>query len=599
MFNMIFSLIFFIYVQVFGDFTRDDHPPQKVSNQRPNGSVGTGREDTSAYRKLIRSLPNAFSSTQNQDQFFESDELQTDFFSQVGDYDSLIQSLHRMRGLLREEKKGELLPIYIRLAYAHHQKSNVDSLIFWRRQAERRVGLRAEYSGMILLLKGLESSFNASYSTSIGFLLEAAKIFEERNQSANLAKAYQSLAFNFYQMADFESQEFYLLKQIEVDQALGNRLARIGAYNNLGVSYKKRDSLDKALFYYGLAYQELKVFNSPFLTAQNLTNRANIFEQLGDYPAAERLFLACQQLSAQHGITYGLLLSNMNLGNLYRLMKKYSLSESNLNQALSLAKSLKSKKEEALVFERLSWLERDRGAFDKAYENLVLYKNLNDSLVNESVRNTANELTAKYESENKEKEISSLSQDKLSQQYIMALMGVLGIMLLSVVFWWKSKNQLIHIKLALAENLNLVKEEALKLREKDLLQQTMEKVASKEQMQELVKKIKEGNSPEKIKTQVRAIEFKQNPWNDMVEKFKLLNPQFIQKIYKSYPQLTQNDVELCSLIKMNLSTKEIAQILRITDQSVRTKKYRLIKKLNLTKETDLVTWVNTLAMEEN
>jgi DNA-binding CsgD family transcriptional regulator len=181
----------------------------------------------------------------------------------------------------------------------------------------------------------------------------------------------------------------------------------------------------------------------------------------------------------------------------------------------------------------------------------------------------------------------------------MALMGVLGIMLLSVVFWWKSKNQLIHIKLALAENLNLVKEEALKLREKDLLQQTMEKVASKEQMQELVKKIKEGNSPEKIKTQVRAIEFKQNPWNDMVEKFKLLNPQFIQKIYKSYPQLTQNDVELCSLIKMNLSTKEIAQILRITDQSVRTKKYRLIKKLNLTKETDLVTWVNTLAMEEN
>ena len=595
---MIFHLFFFIHLQLFGNLLKEEDPRQTVGNQQVKEYVSIGREDSSDYVEVFSSLRDKFFATQNRDQLFESDDLKTDFFSQVGDYDSLIQSLHKMRGLLREEKKGELLPIYIRLAYAHHQKSNVDSLIFWRRQAERRVGLRAEYSGMILLLKGLESSFNASYSTSIGFLLEAAKIFEERNQSANLAKAYQSLAFNFYQLADFESQEFYLLKQIEIDQAMGNRLSLIGAYNNLGVSYNKRDSLDKALFYYGLAYQELTVLKNPFLTAQNLTNRANIFEKLGNYPAAERLFLACQQLSDQHGITYGILLSNLNLGNLYRMMKKYSLSEVNLNQALSLAKLLKLKKEEALVFERLAWLERDRGAFQKAYENLSLNKSLKGSLENESVRNAANELKMKSESEKKENEINSLSNDKLPQLYFMALIGVFVLMLLLVIYWWKNKNQLIHIKLALAENLNQVKEEALRLREKEILQQTMEKVNLKDQMEELVREINEGNSQEKIKTQVRTIAIKQSPWNDLVEKFKLLQPEFIEKLTTSYPQLTQNDIELCSLIKLNLSTKEIAQILRITDQSVRTKKYRLLKKLELTKETDLVTWVNAFAATE-
>lgn len=179
----------------------------------------------------------------------------------------------------------------------------------------------------------------------------------------------------------------------------------------------------------------------------------------------------------------------------------------------------------------------------------------------------------------------------------MALMGVFLVMLSLVIYWLRNKNQLIQVKLDLAENLNQVKSETLKLRENDLLQQTMEKVALKDQMQDLVNKIKEGTSHEKIENQVRAIELKQNPWNDLVEKFKLLHPQFIEKLTIAYPQLTQNDLELCSLIKMNLSTKEIAQILRITDQSVRTKKYRLLKKLDLTRETDLATWVNILEVK--
>lgn len=586
-------LLILVRSEISGNAQKEFAPLDAFKRQQRNDFVRMGKEDPTAYEKLFSALQKEFASNQDQKQIFELYDWHTDFLYKIGDYDSLIQTLHRMRGLLDDEKKEDLIPIYSRLANAHDLKSNVDSLIFWRIQVEQIAGSKSDYKGQILLLKGLESSYNASYSRSIALVLEAAKIFEEGNQSANLARAYQSLAFDFYQIGDYESQESYLLKQIEIEQALENSFSLIKAYNNLGASYNKRDALDKALFYYELAYEELTVLQNSFLTAQNLTNRANIFEKLGDYPAAERLFLACQQLSEQHGITYGILLSNLNLGNLYRMMKKYSLSESHLNTASSLAKSLKLKKEEALVFERIAWLERDQGAFDKAYENLSRYYALNDSLVNEAVRNTANELKTKYESEKKANEIISLSNDKLYQQYIMALMGFILVLLLSGIYWWRNQHQLIQVKLALAENLNQMKEEALKLREKDLLQQTMEKVALKEQMQELIKKFKEGNSHENIENQVKAIEIKQNPWNDMVEKFKLLHPEFIEKLNRSYPQLTQNDFELCSLIKMNLSTKEIARILRITDQSVRTRKYRLLKKLELTEETDLVTWVNT------
>lgn len=42
---------------------------------------------------------------------------------------------------------------------------------------------------------------------------------------------------------------------------------------------------------------------------------------------------------------------------------------------------------------------------------------------------------------------------------------------------------------------------------------------------------------------------------------------------------------------MNLSTKEIAQLLNITYRSVELKRYRLRKKLNLGTEANLVEWL--------
>nr|NQU91355.1 hypothetical protein [Bacteroidota bacterium] len=57
------------------------------------------------------------------------------------------------------------------------------------------------------------------------------------------------------------------------------------------------------------------------------------------------------------------------------------------------------------------------------------------------------------------------------------------------------------------------------------------------------------------------------------------------------PNLTQNELKLCSYLRMNLSTKEIAQMLNISLESVTTKRYRLRKKLQLENEENLVEFI--------
>lgn len=69
--------------------------------------------------------------------------------------------------------------------------------------------------------------------------------------------------------------------------------------------------------------------------------------------------------------------------------------------------------------------------------------------------------------------------------------------------------------------------------------------------------------------------------------FERLHPNFFYIISERYPELTPTDKRMIALIKMNLSTKEIATLLHISTSSANTARYRLRKKLKLSSEDSL------------
>ena len=67
-------------------------------------------------------------------------------------------------------------------------------------------------------------------------------------------------------------------------------------------------------------------------------------------------------------------------------------------------------------------------------------------------------------------------------------------------------------------------------------------------------------------------------------KVNLVYHEFLNQFIKDYPGLTENELHLISLLKLKLTTKEIANIKNISADSVKVLRYRLRKKLNFTKE---------------
>lgn len=76
------------------------------------------------------------------------------------------------------------------------------------------------------------------------------------------------------------------------------------------------------------------------------------------------------------------------------------------------------------------------------------------------------------------------------------------------------------------------------------------------------------------------------------DQLQALDSTFITKLKEIHPRLTGNDLTLCSFIRLNMDTQQIADITGIETASVRRQRSRLRRKLGLDDGTDLTTFLN-------
>ena len=67
--------------------------------------------------------------------------------------------------------------------------------------------------------------------------------------------------------------------------------------------------------------------------------------------------------------------------------------------------------------------------------------------------------------------------------------------------------------------------------------------------------------------------------------------EFMQRLQRDHPSLSPSELKFCCLLRANLSTKEIAQILGISSRSVDLKKYRLKIHMELSKDMSLLHYI--------
>ena len=112
----------------------------------------------------------------------------------------------------------------------------------------------------------------------------------------------------------------------------------------------------------------------------------------------------------------------------------------------------------------------------------------------------------------------------------------------------------------------------------------------KEELSHLMKGLENPQAIAELKKMIRTLNEDDNldeEWKNFAKHFDKVHSDFLSMLKKRHTTITPNELKLCAYLRMNLTTKEIAQILNISVRGVEIGRYRLRKKLQIPTEISL------------
>lgn len=89
-----------------------------------------------------------------------------------------------------------------------------------------------------------------------------------------------------------------------------------------------------------------------------------------------------------------------------------------------------------------------------------------------------------------------------------------------------------------------------------------------------------------------------NDWENFASHFDIVHSDFLRTLKAKYPNLSSHELKLCAYLRMNLSSKEIAQLMNISVRGVEISRYRLRKKFQISTETNLFNFLLEVSGEK-
>ncbi len=415
--------------------------------------------------------------------------------------------------------------------------------------------------------------FWGKHHIAIDHYLDALELYESLNDKDNICSMQLRLGNAYSEINDEKALNYYELT-LQSAKELKDTTYIVYALNNIGLIYMDNKNYEKALKYYQYSLDANKYFNECQGKSAALSNIGSILIKNGNYKKALEYINKAQLIAKKNNLTQ-FMISNYQ--------------------------------ESSIAYEKM-------GIYKKSLELYKEYVNIKDSLYDMEKHEQIVELEAQYESERKDKEIELLEhKDKNSKFQLYSLLT--GLVLFSIFGFFiyrsqknkiskdkeiMSKNKFIHEaqkKLTEAEKKEkILLQEELENKKSELINFALHIIHKNELIQDIkscLRKTKLADKQEQARIYSDLIlKLNQNlKTNDELQEFQVhvekVNHDYFYQLYQKFPDLTGNEKRLSALLRLNLSSKEIATLNNISVKAVEMGRYRLRKKMGLNQDTNL------------
>ena len=156
----------------------------------------------------------------------------------------------------------------------------------------------------------------------------------------------------------------------------------------------------------------------------------------------------------------------------------------------------------------------------------------------------------------------------------------------------KNEKEIIKLKNDKLENEIILKTKELADTSMHLVERSDALLKIKEELQKIYKNTNENHDVKKTLQLLNDIEKNDSNWEKFASHFDEVNNNFLKNLKLQFPKLTNTDLKVCAYLQLNLSSKEISQLMNITVRGVEISRYRLRKKLGITTEQSLIDFLN-------
>ena len=465
-----------------------------------------------------------------------------------------------------------------------------------------------ESSVRLRSLAGISHSFLGNKMLAFQKFLPCISHYQESKDTSRWADNLIYVGETLLDLQQTEKARKYF-RQAKLLYTLKNdKFYLIQALSDLGLAFMDEVKPDSALFYLEKSKELNEVMQYSMLPTINL-NLAKVQVKTGDIQTAEELLLEGLKVAKEQNDKRNTVSICNSYGEMLLKSGRTEEAFSILKKGEKLAKEIGFQTGKINTYLSLASIHSQRGDLNKATQYWQDGLELKDSLYKTESLRQQNELLIVYETEKKEKELLIKKQENIELKqsvelnkirirnlWIVSLL-LAGIALLSFLMY----RQINLRKLLLQKAKEKELEKELSFQQRELTTHALH-LASKNQLlnelKESIARLKDERENKATHQQlIRSIESDQRDekdWENFALYFNKIYPDFEETLKGVSTELTSNEIRLMTLLKMNLTYKEVAGILNITHDSVHKASYRLRKKLGMNKEQTLQQFILAL-----
>ncbi len=530
------------------------------------------------------------------------------FFSKANDIDSLKNCL------IKADNNKKL--IILNKLYNQTKYTNLLAAVDYAKQTIEvskelddtlNLGIAYRKLGNIYSYKGYTELAMRNYQNALTQFRNLKNELEIAKTTNNIANVYGKFNNNKLALENYK-------RSFDIVRRLGETKYYSMLYLNISRLYTRTGQIDTALLLLKkvkVLYKE-KGIASITIPAKYNSSMGNCYLYKNKPDSALYYYKIAIALAEKGAFNFFLETAYHQTSMIYLTLFKYNQAEEYLSKSLNLSLKSGNLENQSKAYKGLSLLYSEKRDFRLASKYMNEYVILKDSLYKKGSIARIEELRLLYDLETKDKEITLLEKNnkialletknasEKTKQILYLIMIVVSVFIIIII---QSRRKLLSSKLEQKELKNSYLKKELLLKTTQLTDFALYIIKRNDFLRDITSQLKKLKKkvPNDIFPDIRSIEelikYSINISNDRKEfnsQVELVNQEFYTRIEQKYPELTKNERNIAILLKLNLSSKEIASIHNVSSKSIDNYRYNIRKKLNLSPKDDLHTILNNI-----